>query len=423
MIRELFKVLDTRGAVEQKSASPREFVRFSEPRGVVASSDLLASLGDSSAAVDGYGACSWVYACVSKLAQLVSSVPWTIQARASERDEWEVRDDDPLARLLEFPNPRMSRKAFMQFQALLLLLKGNALSHLVAGENGESPELWPLNPAQYDPIADATGWIYGYRSRETRKDVLAEEVAHAMLPDPSNPLWGIAPLKPLADVVAADIDAVKWNRAQLKNQGVPAGVFADPNISTDEALAEANARISARFGASGARKPLVIGGGATWQSMSQTPVEMDWLESQKFAVTRITAAYGLLPALFAPEAATYSNLQIAVEWAWNNGAVPLLDSFEDSFNLLLIPRRERGVRCVKYDLSDVPALQAKLADKAAPFAQFVANGVPINAAAAMLELPLQSIAGGDDPLVSSSLVKLSEVGAPDVGGSADGGVI
>jgi hypothetical protein len=149
---------------------------------------------------------------------------------------------------------------------------------------------------------------------------------------------------------------------------------------------------------------------------------MDWLESQKFAVTRITAAYGLLPALFAPEAATYSNLQVAADWAWTNGAVPILDVFEDAFNLLLIPRKDRMRRCIKADLSGVPALQKKMEDKAEPFELFVNNGIPINEAISMLDLPVSEVEGGNESLVSASLIRLSDLGKPRVSGSADGGV-
>jgi HK97 family phage portal protein len=421
MIRKILRALDS---TRIQKSSPADFVKFTSPRGVIRSTGLGGSSDafGSNEVVDGFGACSWVYSCVMKLSGMVSSVPWVVQ-ELQPGGTWEPNENAPEAQLLEYPHPRMSRKFLMQFQTLVLLLTGNSLFHRVADSIGANPELSPLSPRAWQPIADEAEWLYGFKNKNTKRELLADDVAHAMLANPNDPLWGVPPLKPISDIVAADIAAVQWNRAQLKNQGIPSGVLHDPNITDDIILKEAQQKVDERFGPGNAHKTIVIGGTATWQPTSLTPVEMDWLESQKFAVTRITAAYGLLPALFAPEAATYSNLQVAADWAWTNGAVPILDVFEDAFNLLLIPRKDRMRRCIKADLSGVPALQKKMEDKAEPFELFVNNGIPINEAISMLDLPVSEVEGGNESLVSASLIRLSDLGKPRVSGSADGGVV
>jgi HK97 family phage portal protein len=407
-VRRIVKALAARG--ERKDYSPRAFVQFPAPRGAVSAVDWKVE----QVALSAFKACSWVYVCVTRLAQALSSVPWRVYTRPSRRNDWEVAEDHPHEVLLEYPNPRMSRKALMLFQGQQVLLRGNALFHRVAGANGESPELWPLNPARIQPIADEAQFLWGYKEQDgQRRELPAEEVAHAMLPDPTNPLWGVPPLRAISDVVAADIDAVVWNRSMLKNLAVPPGAFVDPSIVTDEQLAEARNRIRERYASpDNARTPMVLGGGASWVAMGQNAVEMDWIESRKFTVQEIVAAYNLLPAMFSNDAATYSNMSIAVRWMWENPVMQLLDAFEEAFNLLLVPPKDRATTWIHYDTSGVLALRDDLASRAAALPQLVASGVPVNEAARLLDLPLPSVSGGDTPLVSAGLMRLEDAADP-----------
>lgn len=405
----IVRALARRG--EAKSYSPRSFVSYASPRAPVGLS--LSDWREEQVTLNAYKACSWVYACVSRIAQALSSVPWRVYVRRSRTDDWEPAVDHPFERLLEYPNPRQSRKALLNFQGLQLLLRGNALFHYVAGEGGEAPELWPLNPSKIKPVADDSEYLYGYQEQDgQRRTLLAREVAHAQLPDPSNPLWGMPPLKSIAEIVANDLDSVAWNRATLKNLAVPPGAFVVPEIQTDEQLKEARNRIKERYSSpENAREPLILAGGATWLSLGQNAVEMDWLESRKFTVNEIASAYNLLPAMFSPDAATYSNLETAVKWMWRNPVSQALDAFEEAFNLLLVKPTDRSSLWIHYDLSAVLALRDDLTDRAGALAQYVSSGVPVNTAAQILDLPIPSVEGGDTPLVAGALMRLEDVTA------------
>lgn len=365
------------------------------------------------AITDGWGACVWVYACVARLADQASSVPWRVMRLVG--DKWEPDPTDPRTALIEYPNQSISRKWQHYFLVLQYLLRGNALAQILTDAKGQNPELLPLMTANFDPVPGKDVLIESYQERTgDRRKFPREEIVHTALPSADSLLWGSPPLKPLANVVAADVEAVLWNKAQLKNQGVPPFALIDPMIADDEGLKEARNRLKERVtGALNAREPIVLGGrDVTIQQLAQTAVEADWLEGQRFNLLRIVAAYGLRPALFSLEAATDNNMDSAERHSWSGPTTAILDAMEDAYNLRLLKREERATKWIHYDLSSVSALQRDLAGKIPSYAQAVGAGISPNAAARMLNLGIEQIPGGDEPLISAALVKLSDLLTP-----------
>ena len=391
----------------RKGEGPSQFVPIRN-----GSAPLWREWNSERATVQGFKTCSWMFSCADRIAKAFATVPWVVKRR--EGNEWVAQEGHDLELLIEYPNEKMSRNFLHYFQALQILLCGNLLFKKVY-LGGRPAELWPLNPAGAMPIASDTEWVSGYalRDKDGRRlpPLPAADVIHAQFADPDNPLWGMSAAKALAIVVETDVESVRWNRSVLRNSAIPPGAFVDPTITTTEQLNETKARLEERYAnPENARKPLVLAGGATWLSMANSPAEMDWLNSRRFTVGEICAAFNLLVALFSAEAQTYDNVQGAIKHMWRNPVMALADTFRDAYNLSLIKPADRRTTWITYDISGIEELKEDLGRKIMNHEINVRSGIPINASIDMLELPLEHVDGGDEPLVSAGLVPLADVG-------------
>lgn len=364
---------------------------------------------------EGFKSSVWVYICVQRLMKAVSSVPWVAFERHGK--EWEGNPDSPLTQLVEHPNPFMGRQKLIEWVIAHLSLAGNSLLTKIVARR-IPVELWPiwdLDKIQVVPSRERFIERYDFRRDGSPIPLDPSEVVHLMYPDPSNPFWGLSPLQAAARVVDTDIEAVRWNKVMLQNRAVGDGVFAIKGLVTADQFDDARAMIRDQYaGADNARLPWVMSE-ATYQPMSRTPVEMDWLESRKVNRQEIAAVFGVpLPMVGDYSDATLANIETARKIFWADTVVPILDDIKAVFNMALTPAfGERGTLELRYDTSNVEALQEDLTAKIQQLDTMVQRGIPINVAIQRLKLGIDPIPGGDVPLVASTLVPLSMAGESD----------
>lgn len=378
---------------------------------------------------DGFKACSWVFACLDRLGGACSSVPWRVMEKSGRGSEWEAQDGHPLELAIEYPNEQMSRQFLINLMVQYLGCGGNGLMKVVGvtRKNEVIPdELWPISSSRYRPVPvdeDApikfrngrqVVWIEGYkRIDRPYKDMLfPEQVIHAQFPDPSNPVWGMSPMRSIARVIDMDVKQVAWNSVIPDNHMVPSGAFVDRALRTDGQLDEAARKLAERYGSPDrAHLPLVLGAGTDWLRMSLTPQEMDWIESRRFTMLEICAAFGLVPSLFVPDA-KYANQDSAIKYMWKNGAHRFLSVLEDAFNMRFVPRARRGQLYIHFDLSVIPDIQDTLPARLEAHERAVRSGIPPNRSFILLDIPVDPVEGGDVPLVLGTYVPLGQLVAP-----------
>jgi len=398
------------------------------------------------AILEGYKGSTWPFACLDRLGGACSSVPWRVMEKKrggpkppgrgmSSSGEWEAQDGHPRELLIERPNDYMSRQFLINIMVLHLGTVGNALlKQIYVTRKGqlEPDDLWPIGRYRPVPVDEFAAprigpdgkqvvWIEGYRryDRPMLPILPPTQVVHAMLPDPGNLLWGMSPMRPVAPIIDMDRKQVAWNGSLPEQANVPRGAFVDRNLKTDGQMREAARLLQARM-ADRTGVPLVIGAGSEYLRMALTPVETDWNESRKISMIEICAAYGVLPSLFISDS-KYANQETAVKHMWKNGAHRMLSVIEDAFNLKLVPRARRGEMWIHFDLSQVPDIQDTLPQRLEAHARAVGAGVPINRSIVMLDIPVDRVEGGDEPLVSSLLIPLEQLlETPDPPGVDDG---
>src|SRR5690606_38137582 len=202
------------------------------------------------------------------------------------------------------------------------------------------------------------------------------------------------------------IEAVRWNKVSLQNRAVADGVFTFEHPLTMDQWEEARKQVREQHqGADNAHTPWVLGGGAKWQQMSLSPVEMDFLKSRQWTVNEIAAVFGVPVMLLIPERAILRNMEIARRILWEDTVVPYLHDLAEAINLSLVPYWDPGALLpgqqaqlrVVPDLSNVPALQENLDQKLENAQRLWRLGYPVNAINQRLELGMPDIEGGDEP--------------------------
>ena len=355
------------------------------------------------AIVNGYRASGWVYSCATILANHVASLPWKVWKPNSAGDMKVIPRHD-LEFLIENPNAHHTRNFQMKLRTLHLCLGGNALDKVVTIGSKRKPtpaELWTLRPDSMRPVPDRRNWLSHWEARGRAggsPDRLAPGVVcHSQFADPMDPYWGMAPLRAIGKPVDMDIAQVTWNRELVENDAAPSGVFVDPNIHGETERKLVKSVLKNHFsGPLHGREPLVLSGGAQWHQLGITPRELDWVQSRKFTVGEICTAFGLLTSRFLMDAQTYANLDAAIRYEWENGAIPIAMLIGDGLGLTLLTLEERrqGMR-IRPDTSGVPVLRENVHKATESFEKLVRNTVPPQTAASVVDLPVGTLPFGD----------------------------
>lgn len=372
------------------------------------------------AVIDGYKACVWVFACVSLLMRAVGSVPWVVKRPVGDRSEdaWEVDFKDWRAKLLSRWNRDMSRNFAMSWLTSHLALNGEAPIKLVRLNDSERTvaEMYPQHPHRFAPIMGADEYVTGYEAyvRGARQVIPKDEIIFVRLPDPDNILRGCGMLQAAWSAVKADVAGQKWRAKIFEQGGIPPGAIVDENLITTDQVKEAAKVVTDSWGrAASEGRPMVFGVGSSFIPFSYNATDLQFLEGRQFTVAEICAAFGFHPALFSNEAATYDNMRTAIRHYWTNGAIPLLDTFRDSFNLGLVSDAEEDSVWIDYDLSNVEALQENTKEQVETFTKAIVSGISRKEAAQLTRLSLPDTEGDDVPLLNPGLRPLAEIAAGD----------
>ncbi len=308
-----------------------------------------------------------VYRSIRMLAEAAASVPWLLYDGAAELD------DHPLLRLLAKPNPSQSGTDLLQALYGHFLVSGNAYVEAVAidaaASGGAVRELYALRPDRMSVVPDASGWPaafeYAANGRTVRFNQEGEgpvaPILHVAAFHPLDDYYGFPPLE--AAQVSLDVHnaANTWNKALLDNAARPSGALvykgeSGSNLS-EEQFERLRDELAANFQGSGnAGRPLLLEGGLSWQTMSLTPHDMDFMELKNGAAREIALAFGVPPMLLGiPGDNTYANYREANLGFWRQTVLPLVVRFANALGGWLGPAWGEGLR-LSYDADQIEAL-------------------------------------------------------------------
>jgi HK97 family phage portal protein len=238
--------------------------------------------------------------------------------------------------------------------------------------DGVVRELYALRADRMSVVPDASGWPAAFEYSANGRTVRFEQEGSGPVPPilhirefhPLDDHYGLSPLE--AAQVSLDVHnaASAWNKALLDNAARPSGalVYKGENGSnlSEEQFERLRDELESNFqGSSNAGRPLLLEGGLTWQSMSFTPKDMDFLQLKHGAAREIALAFGVPPMLLGiPGDNTYANYREANLAFWRQTVLPLGARFAGAFGAWLGPAWGEGLR-LAIDIDQVEALSAE----------------------------------------------------------------
>jgi HK97 family phage portal protein len=352
---------------------------------------------------EGYKISIYVYRAVTAIIQAISGIPWYV-----EKNKKRVEDHN-LEYLLGHPNKVMSGQILMELLFAHLLLPGNALwQPLIVG--GEIRELWPVMPDLVKPVPSSVKgqWLDHWQvttNQGAQYDVLPEAFIHFMLPDPSNPFWGIGPLMAAARTIDTDNEALDTQKISMQNRAMPDGGF-ETGPLTPEQFSEATRQIKEQYTDKLRRRaPWIVTGKYTQYSM--TPVEMDFIASRLANKQDIAACFGLDPWWLGDRSgATYNNVAEAKKALIETTGIPLLDKVAATMNHTMLLKEGEAL---KYDLSGVAVLRDDYSKKIISLDGLWSKGVPMKECNRILELGLDEFEGWEQSYLPFSVTPVTAI--------------
>jgi len=180
-----------------------------------------------------YEQVSNVYKAVKAIADNVPQAELIFKDYETEKEIY----PEELIALFERPNPLMSYADFLQALSVFYALYGEAFIikvqsvGQVIGTRKLPAELWTFNPTKFMEVKNTQGELIGWRYK--MQVFSKDEVIHVKDPNPYNEFRGLAPTKPLKEILDIDWLSLVYNKAFFDNDATPGFV-----LSTDKTLTQ-----------------------------------------------------------------------------------------------------------------------------------------------------------------------------------------
>lgn len=170
-----------------------------------------------------------VYTCVNAIAEDFAKyepIFWKVDARSGKKTQYQ----HPFAKVLENPNPALSKFDLLMATRAFLELTGDAFWYYSLGERSRQPkEIYLMRPDRVEVVVDGdTGEVVGYKFRNddgTKIALDVDEVEHHKTFNPLNQYRGLGTLEASILYVEIENDTSTFQRNFMKNQATPSGVL------------------------------------------------------------------------------------------------------------------------------------------------------------------------------------------------------
>jgi HK97 family phage portal protein len=170
---------------------------------------------------------------------------------------------------------------------------------------------------------------------------------------------GLSPLSPAARPADIHNAGARWNAKLLQNSARPSGIV-EMTGSPNETLLD---RMREHFkkawqGSNNVGEVGLLTGGAKFTAMSMNPKDMEFILGMNAAAKDIALVYGVPLPLVTTDAATFSNMDSALERLWMDTVLPLLDEVIAAMSGFIAPLFGKNLQLI-YNADSVPALELR----------------------------------------------------------------
>lgn len=296
-----------------------------------------------------------VYACIRLLSQSVAKLPLHTYTTKSGKKEREYMH--PVAQLLENrPNPYMTPYEFKQTMEMHRQLYGNAYAEIQFGRDGYPKALWILNPALTEIVTDEKNhgkvWYTTVLPDGQAVKLKFENVLHIKNIGITG-LKGMSPISVARETIGSQMASQKYVSKFYKNGTTAKGVLTVPGVTLKP---EAKKIVREEWekmntGMTNANRIAILDSGITYQDLTMSQADAQFIETQKLNTTDIARIYNVPPHLIGDlEHATFSNIEHQSISFVKNTLQPLLVSWEQAIQYQLFTPTEQKKYYCKYNV-------------------------------------------------------------------------
>lgn len=318
------------GTSRQKTAySLNDFVKF------IKTGDL-----NNEALLEQYGKSLYVYAAIQKISQKVSSIDLVLREIINSKGDVKEHASHEILDLLYRPNPYQTRSEFWKIHTINKKLTGENFWQKIRDGRGKPVELWNLRPDMMTVYSDPQKFIKGYTLRKLDGTEVAfepEDIIHFKEPNPTDIFRGQSPIKPAQSRIMTEDFATKFQKDFFANNARPDALLISEDELAPEQRDELVARWNSKHKGKGKNSRLgILEGGMSYQQVSVTQKEMDYIESLKFTRDDILVAFGVPKSVITTDDVNLANSQTGLKNFLSETIKPEMIGLVEVINEMLV---------------------------------------------------------------------------------------
>ena len=232
------------------------------------------------------------YACIKVIAEDLASLPLGVYQRLPDDAVREAREHKQYSLLHDEPNARQTSIVFREAFLACVLAHGNGYMYIRRDKAARPQELLLLPPDKTRPVLVDDELVFA--TTATKDGSLVALPAKNVLHVPAISFDGLVGISPIRNCMQAFGLAIAAERfgAQFFGQGARAtGVFTHPGALAPEAYQNLKASIQSWATGDQALRPIVLEEGLTWEQITISPEEAQFLETRRFQKSDIAAIF------------------------------------------------------------------------------------------------------------------------------------
>lgn len=302
------------------------------------------------------------------------------------------------------PNPKMTPYDFWKTIEILRLLKGNAFAEIIRNANTGAPLSWTIrNNKDIEVLETEEKLYYKYKGRLIDSADMLHFKGFSL-----DGKVGVGVVTYAAAQLGVSLEAQAYGTTIYKNRGVSYGVIEADNFVDPKNKQAISEGFTAKLSEQNPHKAPVLDEGLKYKSISITPAEAQFLETNKNGIIEVCRWLNIAPhKLKELGSANYSNIyQQSIEHV-QDSVLPRVISKEQELDYKCFSEKERANLYTKFNIAVL--LRGDLAAKAQFYTSMVYAGTYTRNEVRALE-DMNPIDGLDEPLQAVNMQALSMAG-------------
>lgn len=293
-----------------------------------------------------------VHACVQIIAETISSLPCNVLKR-NESGGKDIDKSHTLHELLNMQsNPAQTSMEFREQFLSSCLLTGNGYALKDVDSRGRIIALYPLRPSQVTVEKLKNGrarYVITPESGGTEK-YIQDEVFHLRYRS-NDGFTGLSPITIARETIGVGLAQQQYETSLYNNAAMPSGALSMPGKLTQEQLKNLQESVQSRYsGTEKAGRMMVFEEGMTYQQISMSQKDAEFIESKKLTANDIARIYRVPPpSIGILDNATYSNISEQSKMLVMHCLRPWMVRIEKAMMMSLLSKIERYTHIIEHN--------------------------------------------------------------------------